>query len=59
MERGAVTTPPCARVVLSAKPGHHAFDDRAIALDVPAKVGRAHKNDQVRRRHFDNHPFQK
>ncbi len=48
MERGAVTTPPCARVVLSAKPGHHAFDDRAIALDVPAKVGRAHKNDQVR-----------
>jgi len=35
-----------ATVLITAKPNHHAFEDRAIVLDVPAKIGRSHKNDQ-------------
>jgi hypothetical protein len=38
-----------AKVILSAKPLSQPFEDRSILLDVPAKIGRSHKEDQVRR----------
>ena len=36
-----------ARAILTAKVNSHAFDDRVLLLDVPCKIGRAHKEDQV------------
>lgn len=36
-----------ARAILVSKVNSHAFEDRVLLLDVPAKVGRAHKDDQV------------
>ena len=36
-----------ARAIFTSKVNSHPFDDRVLLLDVPAKVGRAHKEDQV------------
>ena len=36
-----------ARVILVPKVNSHPFDDRVLLLDVPCKIGRAHKDDQV------------
>ena len=36
-----------ARAILTAKVNSHPFDDRVLLLDVPCKIGRAHKEDQV------------
>ena len=36
-----------ARAIFTSKVNSHPFDDRVLLLDVPAKVGRAHKDDQV------------
>ena len=36
-----------ARVILVSKVNSHPFDDRVLLLDVPSKIGRAHKDDQV------------
>ena len=36
-----------ARVILVPKVNSHPFDDRVLLLDVPSKIGRAHKDDQV------------
>lgn len=37
-----------ARIILSCKVNSHPFDDRVLLLDVPVKIGRAHKEEQVR-----------
>ena len=37
-----------ARAILSPKVNSLQFDDRVLLLDVPAKIGRSHKDDQVR-----------
>lgn len=37
-----------AKAILSAKPNSFPFEDRVIVLEVPAKIGRSHKDDQVR-----------
>ncbi|XP_059087343.1 sarcolemmal membrane-associated protein-like isoform X2 [Tigriopus californicus] len=36
-----------AKAVLVAKANSHPFDDRALILDVPTKIGRSHKDDQA------------
>ena len=36
-----------ARAILSPKVNSLQFDDRVLLLDVPAKIGRSHKDDQV------------
>jgi len=36
-----------AKVILSAKPNSFGFEDRVILLEVPAKIGRSHKEEQV------------
>ncbi len=36
-----------ARAVLAAKVNSMPFEDRVLVLDVPAKIGRSHKEDQV------------
>ena len=36
-----------SRALLVAKSGHHMFDDRVLTLEVPAKIGRSHKDDQA------------
>ena len=37
-----------ARAILTSKVNSHPFDDRVVLLDVPVKIGRAHKDEQVR-----------
>ncbi len=37
-----------AKAIVSAKINSHPFEDRVLLLDVPAKIGRSHKEDQVR-----------
>ena len=36
-----------ARAILSPKVNSLQFEDRVLLLDVPAKIGRSHKDDQV------------
>jgi hypothetical protein len=36
-----------AKAILSAKLNSFPFEDRVIVLEVPAKIGRSHKDDQV------------
>jgi len=36
-----------ARVILVPKVNSHPFDDRVLLLEVPCKIGRAHKDDQA------------
>ena len=46
-----------ARVILVPKVNSHPFDDRVLLLEVPCKIGRAHKDDQVnwqkKKKYFD------
>ena len=35
-----------AKAILVAKPNSFNFEDRVLLLDIPAKVGRAHKDDK-------------
>ena len=37
-----------ARAILSPKVNSLQFEDRVLLLDVPAKIGRSHKDDQVK-----------
>ncbi len=37
-----------AKAILSAKLNSFPFEDRVIVLEVPAKIGRSHKDDQVK-----------
>lgn len=37
-----------AKAIISAKPNSFGFEDRVILLEVPAKIGRSHKDEQVR-----------
>ena len=41
-----------AKAILVAKLNSHPFEDRVLLLDVPAKIGRSHKDDQVKKKHF-------
>ena len=43
-----------AKAILSAKPNSFLFEDRVIVLEVPAKIGRSHKDDQVRNGELNN-----
>ena len=36
-----------AKAVLVAKINSNPFEDRVLLLDVPVKIGRSHKDDQV------------
>ena len=36
-----------AKVILSGRPNSFSFDDRVIFMDVPVKIGRSHKEEQV------------
>ena len=37
-----------AKAILVAKLNSLQFEDRVLLLDVPAKIGRSHKDDQVK-----------
>ena len=37
----------CAKAILVAKLNSLQFEDRVLLLDVPAKIGRSHKDEQV------------
>ena len=36
-----------AKALLVAKINSHPFEDRVLLLDIPVKIGRSHKEDQV------------
>ena len=36
-----------AKAILTAKLNSQPFEDKALLLEVPAKIGRAHKEDQA------------
>ena len=43
-----------AKAILSAKLNSFPFEDRVIVLEVPAKIGRSHKDDQVKTGFFNS-----
>ena len=36
-----------AKAILVGKLNSHPFEDRVLLLDIPVKIGRCHKDDQV------------
>ena len=44
---GQVGKMASAKVILSGRPNSFSFDDRVIFMDVPVKIGRSHKEEQV------------